>query len=126
MCKLSIQHEVSADVSRALFANIAKDILPLDYELNLVFVGPKRIQELNLIYRGKDTPTDILSFPLEKNKGEIYICPSESRIEAKKFDRSLDNFLAFLFIHGCVHLKGYDHSAKMESIEAEIRKRYNI
>ncbi|MDE2021287.1 MAG: rRNA maturation RNase YbeY [Patescibacteria group bacterium] len=96
------------------------------YELHLIFVTPKEIQRLNKIYRDQDRPTDILSFPLGENLGEIYICPSETRAAAKLFDRSYENFLSFLFIHGCVHLKGYDHGGTMERIEVAVRKRFKI
>jgi len=50
----------------------------------------------------------------------------ETKKEAVKFERSYENFFPFLFIHGCVHLKGYDHGAIMESIEAEARKKFNV
>jgi ssRNA-specific RNase YbeY (16S rRNA maturation enzyme) len=45
---------------------------------------------------------------------------------AKDFDRSYENFIYFLFIHGCVHLKGYDHGSTMERIEAKFRKEFGI
>lgn len=108
------------------YLSIKNEVLGKDYDLAFSFVGPKRMQKLNLTYRNIDKPTDILSFPLSKNEGEIYICKSESRKEAKKFDRSYDNFLDFLFIHGCVHLKGHDHSATMESIEVEVRRKFKV
>ena len=96
------------------------------YALSFVFVGPSKMKKLNLIYRDINKPTDILSFPLSKGEGEIYISKSEARKEAKKFGRKPENFIEFLFIHGCVHLKGYDHGAKMESIEAQLRKKFGV
>jgi probable rRNA maturation factor len=71
-------------------------------------------------------PTDILSFPLSENEGEIYINPATARKEAKKFDRPYDNFILFLLIHGLVHLKGYEHGAIMESIETRFRKKFKV
>ena len=82
--------------------------------------------DLNAIYRDKEIATDILSFPISNDEGEIYICPSETRKEAKKFDRTYENFFAYLFIHGCTHLKGHDHSAIMESIEVEVRRKFKV
>lgn len=105
----------------AKFNSIAKKILGKKYKFSLVFTTSAHIKKLNLIYRNKNKATDILSFPLSKNEGEIYICKSEARKEAKKFGRTYENFLVFLLIHGCVHLKGYDHSAIMESIEEKWR-----
>ena len=46
--------------------------------------------------------------------------------EAIKFDRSYENFLAFIFIHGCVHLKGYDHGGTMEDIEIKVRNKFKV
>ncbi len=108
------------------FHKIKKAALGKDYVLSFAFIGPQKMRELNRTYRNINKPTDILSFPLSKNEGEIYICRSESRKEAKKFDRKYDNFIDFLFIHGCVHLKGYDHGTKMEKEEIVLRKKFGI
>lgn len=117
-------------VARTQFASLAPKIalaiLGPKYSLDFSFITPAQIKKLNLIYRGKNCATDILSFPLSKTEGEIYICKSAARAEAKKFDRSYENFLLFLFIHGCVHLKGYEHSATMEGIEAKFRKQFGV
>lgn len=96
------------------------------YNLSVVFTSAEKIKELNHKYRQKNSPTDILSFPLNENEGEIFFCMNEVMNESKKFDRKVDNFLYFLFIHGCVHLKGYDHGSKMEEIETEIRKKFQV
>lgn len=109
-----------------LFRKISQETLGPDYDLSVAFVSAKEIQKLNLIYRNLNEPTDILSFPLDDTTGEIYICESEARTMAKEFDREYDNFLLFLFIHGCVHLKGHDHGATMERIEAGIRKKFKV
>lgn len=106
---------------QVLFKKIARTILGPRYSLTITTIGPAEIKKLNLIYRNKNSATDILSFPLSKTEGEIYLCLSEARREAKKFGRTYENFLAFLLIHGCVHLKGYDHSATMERIERKWR-----
>jgi len=45
---------------------------------------------------------------------------------APKFDRPYDNFLTFLFIHGLVHLKGFNHGPKMEQMEQKFRKLFNV
>ena len=116
----------NAALSRAVFVNIAKRILGPRYSLSFSFTTPAHIKKLNLIYRDKNQATDILSFPLSKNEGEIYICLSEARKEAKKFGRDHRNFLLFLFIHGCVHLKGYDHGSTMERIELKFRKQFGV
>ncbi|MDE2037950.1 MAG: rRNA maturation RNase YbeY [Patescibacteria group bacterium] len=123
---IAIANETRAAIPRAPFSAIARAMLGPRYRLSLVFVSPSRMKKLNAIYRDKDEPTDILSFPLADGEGEIYISPSEARKQAKEFGRTYPNFIAFLFIHGCAHLKGYDHGSTMERIEASFRRRFKI
>lgn len=108
------------------FKKIQKAVLGSKYDLSLVFISSKKIQALNKIYRNLNKPTDILSFPLSKNNGEMFICLSETKKMAKEFDRTYENFLDYLFIHGCVHLKGYDHGPKMEKIEKKFRNKFKV
>ena len=119
-------NQTRASIPRVRFSSIKDAALGTAYDLTLTFATPAQIRKLNKIYRNIDKPTDILSFPLSKTEGEIYICPSETRAMAKDFDRTYENFMAFLFIHGCVHLIGHDHGGTMERIEADIRKRFKI
>lgn len=109
-----------------LFSTMKDAVLGKSYDLSVAFVSSAQIRKINLTYRNIDKPTDILSFPFSKKEGEIYICLSEVRKEAKKFARTYENFLNFLFIHGLVHLKGYDHGSTMESIETRFRKKFGI
>lgn len=113
-------------MSKIPFEQIKNAILGPKYELSLVFTTAVKIRKFNREYRGMDQPTDILSFPLSKNTGEIFICKSEAKKMMVKFDRNYENFLAFLFIHGCVHLKGYDHGSRMEKMEKRYRNKFNI
>ncbi len=124
--KKEIKNKPRADKLGARFAAIKEAALGKNYELSFAFTTPAKMRKLNLIYRDKNKPTDILSFPLSKNEGEIYISKTEARKEAKKFGRSYENFIDFLFIHGCVHLKGYDHGTKMERVESKLRKAFGV
>ncbi len=108
------------------FEKMKNAVLGKKYELSVIIIGKKEIQKLNKEYRYINKPTDILSFPLSDDFGEIYINPEMTKIEAKKFERDYDNFFAFLFIHGLVHLKGFDHGSTMENIEAQFRKKFHI
>ena len=54
----------------------------------------------------KDKPTNILSFPLTKNTGEILLCPAVIKKEVKNFNKTFTELLGFLVIHGMLHLKG--------------------
>ena len=123
---LSIINEAGTKVPAIDFSGIKDAVLGKKYSLNLIFTTSAHIKKLNTIYRGKECPTDILSFPISDTEGEIYVSEKESRAEAKKFDRKYDNFIAFLFIHGCTHLKGHDHGAIMEGIETEIRNKFGV
>jgi len=122
----SIINENEEKLPKIPFAEIKEASLGNNYSLSVIFTSSAKIKKLNLIYRDKKTSTDILSFPLNKNEGEIYISLSEAKKEAKKFDRQFDNFIGFLFIHGCVHLIGYDHGSTMENIEVKLRRKFDI
>lgn len=96
-------------------------VLGPDYELSLVFCGDKLSRRLNRDWRKKDKPTNILSFPLEKNNGEIFINLKLTHKQWRDFPyKNYREFLKFLFIHGLLHLKGMDHSSKMDRKEKEI------
>lgn len=106
------------------FLAIKEKILGKKYSLNIIFCSPAESKKQNLIYRDKDYPTNILSFPLSESEGEIYIPLGVVRKEAKKFEMSYIKFLHFLIIHGCLHLKGYDHSSTMEELEDKHLKQF--
>lgn len=119
-------NETSSKIPPIPFEAIKDAILGKKYELSLVFVSKEKIQSLNKQYRNIDEPTDILSFPLDDESGEIFINLEETKRMAPDFDRDYENFLGFLFIHGLVHLKGYDHGSTMENIEKKFRKDFHI
>ncbi len=108
----------------SLVEKIKTDILGKGYSLSLAFVSAKKSQEVNKKYRGKDKPTNVLSFALRKNEGEILLCKPVIRKEAKNFGRTFDEFLGFLVIHGLLHLKGCVHGATMERLEAKYDQKY--
>ncbi len=101
-------------------------VLSPSYILSVVLVGDKRSADLNFKYRGKRGPTDILSFKLTSNEGELFFNLTEVKKHARTAGRSFENFLAFLFIHGLLHLKGLTHGSKMESKEKQVRKKFGI
>lgn len=101
-------------------------VLGKTYELSLTFVGATMAKTLNQTYRQKDYIPNVLSFPLNEDTGEIYICPEVAKKEAKNFNLSVDGYIAYLFIHGLVHLKGHDHSDAMDKLERKYVKQFNI
>ena len=106
------------------FEKLKNDILGREYELSIAPVSEKKSRELNKKYRHKDKPTNILSFALTKQSGEIILCPAVARREAKKFNKNLERFLGFLVIHGMLHLKGMEHSSRMEEAEKRYDQKY--
>ncbi len=113
-------------INGVLFTNMKNKVLGKNFNLSLVFVGKKKIQNLNKKYRKKDYATDILSFNVDKSVGEIVINPDKARQKAPLFERTYENYLKFIFIHGLFHLKGYEHSSRMESEEEKIRKAFKV
>lgn len=79
--------------------------------LSLVFVSPAEIKNLNNSYRKKDKVTNVLSFVAsDKNElGDIIICPEIAAAEAKNTGQNFSQYVNFLFVHGLLHLLGFDH-----------------
>ena len=95
-------------------------------EVSLNLVGEVKIKELNKKYRGKNEVTDVLSFPLEETRlkkydilplGDIFICLPFAVKEAKRQSISLKKELAWLTVHGFLHLSGYDHDKSKQDAE---------
>lgn len=115
-----------------------------DYSLNVVLVGRNRIRYLNKRFRGKNKVTTVLSFPEEDIKkptkkelqfielqkeekllGEIILCPSRIKKLVRREKEDFKKMLCFYFLHGLLHLLGYDHqkeedAQKMEKKEKEL------
>ncbi|MFA5997573.1 MAG: rRNA maturation RNase YbeY [Candidatus Paceibacterota bacterium] len=123
---LSITNTTKGKLPRLPFVKMTDAVLGKEYDCSLVIVSPKKSRELNRTYRDKDNSTNILSFPLGDNDGEIFLDLAKARTEAPLFDRSYTNFVGFLFIHGLLHLKGLDHGTKMENAEKKYRKLFSI
>ena len=122
----SMIRETNGKLPSLPFLDIKKAILGEAYDLSLVFVGRNKAIELHKEWKHKNDPVNILSFPLGKNEGEIIISLEKARSECKNFDYSYDDYLVFLFIHGCAHLKGHVHGNKMEAFEKKFRSKFGI
>lgn len=123
---LSITNTTKGKLPSLPFVQLKNKILGTQYDLSIVFVSEKKIHQLNHEYRKIDVPTDILSFSLSKKSGEIFLCEKIAKKKSKDFEMTYKKFLPFLFIHGMVHLLGYDHGNKMESEEIKYRKYFKI
>jgi probable rRNA maturation factor len=136
-------------IGSVLAAACARLQIPADsVAVNLSWLSGPEIRRLNAKHRGVDAVTDVLSFPAldiaagcvptrdafrldidpETNKltlGDIVICASRARAQARAYGHSLTREIAFLYLHGLLHLLGYDHeqdadAARMEALQTEI------
>ncbi|HHW79443.1 MAG TPA: rRNA maturation RNase YbeY [Acholeplasmataceae bacterium] len=83
--------------------------------MEIVFVTPEEIKRLNKYYRNIDKSTDVLSFindDSEESLGDIFINIEQALLQANEYGHSTNRELAFLAVHGYLHLKGYDHESK--------------
>jgi probable rRNA maturation factor len=112
-----IVNKTKSKLPRLPFVSIKNKILGEEYELSVSFLTAKQQKKINSLYRGKDETTNILSFPFSKTSGEITFDPIKIKKDTPLFDMSYPQFLKYLFIHGCLHLKGFEHSSTMEREE---------
>ncbi|GGC79708.1 MULTISPECIES: rRNA maturation RNase YbeY [Vreelandella] len=107
-------------------------------ELTIRFVDEEESQALNSDYRGKDKPTNVLSFPFENPPGitlpllgDLIICHAVVAQEADEQQKPLAHHYAHMVVHGTLHLMGYDHideqeAEEMEQLERELLATLNI
>lgn len=93
-------------------------------------VEPAEIKNINKKYRNKNKVTDVISFAFDETQasvivlGEIYICLSQAIKQAKEFNHSLHREMCFLFVHGLLHLYGFDHlNEKDEQIMFKLQEK---
>ena len=112
-------------VETALAFEAQTDNFP-ETEMTIRIVDEEESQTLNREYRGKDYPTNVLSFPFEVPEGielpllgDLVICRQVMECEAKEQQISLASHWAHLAVHGTLHLLGYDHIEEAEAEEME-------
>jgi probable rRNA maturation factor len=94
-------------------------------EVVIVFTGDREIHDLNLRFRGKDKPTDVLSFIGEEegHLGDLIISVKTLKRQAKEYRVTVSDELLRLVIHGTLHLLGYDHEGVPSSRAQAMRRR---
>ena len=116
--------------------------LPEETEMSVTFMDNAAIQEINRVYRGKDAPTDVISFALEEEGedeipvifedgdnpmprvlGDIMISIERAAEQAEEYGHSLLREYAFLIAHSMLHLFGYDHMEEVERKEMEMHQK---
>lgn len=137
--QIKIQDELIEKLEQLLaIAGVAEEVT--SGEVALTFVDDEEIQALNKAYRDKDKPTDVLSFPQWEDNdeemtivydeddapeedaemiGDIVISLQTAKRQAEEFGHSLEREVCFLFVHGFLHLLGYDHE-EGDAEEAEM------
>ena len=131
MIKIDLTNETSLDIKGILkdYRNIAKVTQGKvnkkgTFEVSVTIVDKETIHDINKKYRNIDRPTDVISFAFldevegEINinygdhmflLGEILISLDQAKLQAEEYKHSLHREICFLFIHGLLHLLGYDH-----------------
>ncbi|MBT1251334.1 rRNA maturation RNase YbeY [Bacillus licheniformis] len=135
-----------AEIEKLLQFAAAEEGVADGAEVSVTIVNNEEIQKINKEYRGKDYPTDVISFALEEDGegeveiigadmppvlGDIIISVDKAREQAEEYGHSLMRELGFLTVHGFLHLLGYDHMTEEEEKEMftkqkEILNRYGL
>jgi probable rRNA maturation factor len=130
--KIKIETKVFHEFAQAAIEQIADG-----KHATIAFVSDKKMKELNRDFRGKNTTTDVLSFPYERDEfeaddhflGDIVISIEQAARQAEENHLSLDLEVRQLILHGVLHLLGYDHETdqgEMNELELEWRRRLGI
>jgi rRNA maturation RNase YbeY len=123
---VDIKKTIRGSVPRIPFEELAASVLGNTYELSLVICGDYLARRMNRQYRKKAYSPNVLSFPLEKNEGEIFLNIRKAEREARAFETTLRARLALLYVHGLYHLKGLSHGNAMEAAERATLKKFGL
>ena len=120
--KVAVTKSIEALIHTVLDETASRHALPETAEVSLTLVDDEQIHVLNRDYRSVDRPTDVISFALEEGDepaiiggpaemllGEIVISMETALRQAAEYGHSLEREVAFLALHGMLHLLGYDH-----------------
>lgn len=129
---IDIENNTSFDINTSLIEDITSSLTSKDIEL--IIVKNDEIQELNKEHRKIDKATDVLSFPLEFDMpnmplGSIVISLDFVEEKAKEYGHTQEEEFSLLFIHGLLHLLGFDHeidSGEHRTKEEELIKQFNL
>ena len=119
--------KIATDAISAAISQSGTD-LAADSELSIVFTNDDHIQDLNRMFRGKDKPTNVLSFPAApafggkgapSPLGDLVIAQETVAREAADQGLTFDDHLTHMIVHGFLHLLGYDHENEAEAVVME-------
>jgi probable rRNA maturation factor len=131
---LLARRAAEAAINESPFSQLAASDRPV--EISVLLTGDEQVQALNAKWRGKDKPTNVLSFPMAEEPelqstniaagelllGDIILARGVCEREAEEKGVALEQHLAHLLVHGTLHLLGYDHHDDAEAAEMEERE----
>jgi probable rRNA maturation factor len=128
---IELDNRTTLNVNEQFLDKIASSLT--DKEIELIITNKDEIKEINKEYRNIDAPTDVLSFPYEEMPmsplGSIVISSAHVEELSKELGHTQDDELALLFIHGLLHLKGFDHEVdkgEMREEESRLIKEFKL
>ncbi len=143
--KVEISDELFEQIKLSIEKALEYEDFTDDSEISLTFVDNEEIKELNNATRGKDSATDVLSFPLLEQEedgtliiydddivdgkvllGDIVISAERAREQANEFGHTLIREMCFLAVHSVLHLLGYDHERSQEEEKIQFKKQEEI
>ena len=129
---IDLENQTDLEIDISFLEKITNDLTSKDIEL--ILTNNSQIQKLNKEHRNIDKATDVLSFPLEFDipnmpLGSIVISVDFVKEKAKEYNHNFEDELKLLFIHGLLHLLGFDHEVddgEHRKKEEELIKKYNL
>jgi probable rRNA maturation factor len=131
LSSIEFENQTSKDISLDVLQTITKNLT--SKEVEFILCENSYIQEINNQFRSKNTPTDVLSFPYEDMPfaplGSIVISIDFVEEKSKLYNHSFEDELTLLYIHGLLHLLGYDHevdNGEHRTKEEQLIKQYKL
>jgi probable rRNA maturation factor len=128
---IELDNRTLLEINTSIIDAIADSLTKKDIEL--IITNSHEMREINKTHRNIDKDTDVLSFPYEDMPmsplGSIVISSFYVEEKAKEFGHTIDDEFVLLFIHGLLHLLGYDHevdNGEMREKEAQLIKKFNL
>ncbi|MBD3796341.1 MAG: rRNA maturation RNase YbeY [Campylobacterales bacterium] len=128
---IDIENKTDLEIDFTKLESILKSLTKK--EIELIVTDNDEIQAINKEYRSKDYPTDVLSFPYEDMPfsplGSIVISKNFVEDKAKELGHTVQDEFTLLFIHGLLHILGYDHevdNGEMRQMEEKLIKKFSL
>jgi probable rRNA maturation factor len=124
-----LEQNLESLIQDAMSCVLRHESITADGEVSLLFVDNDKIQLLNKEYRGKDSITDVLSFPQYESikndgitdsfvyLGDIVISLDQAKLQAAEFGHAIEREIVYLVVHSLLHLLGYDHMVDKDKTE---------